>query len=72
MANVLIGILMLNYSVRSYLLTCKTLNKKEQQKKHNFTVAQCVNDGLKLMWPLGGNDEKVLMLSDTWCKLERY
>ncbi|XP_060837117.1 uncharacterized protein LOC132919483 [Rhopalosiphum padi] len=59
-ANLLVGILKSNHPTRSFLLTCKVL-----EKTNHSTVARFVNDGLKLLWPLGGNDEKVLlMLSD--------
>jgi hypothetical protein len=35
------------------------------EKTNHSTVARFINDGLKLLWPLGENDEKVLlMLSD--------
>lgn len=45
---------------RSFLLTCKV-----SEKTNHSTVCQFVNDGLELLWPLGGNDEIVLlMLSD--------
>jgi len=58
--NLLVGILKSNYPTHSFLLTCKVLNKT-----NHSTVARFVNDGLKLLWPLRGNDEKVLlMLSD--------
>jgi len=59
-ANLLVGILKSNHPTRSFLLACKVLVKTNRS-----TVARFVNDGLKLLWPLGGNDEKVLlMLSD--------
>lgn len=60
MSNLLVGILKSNHPTCSFLLTCKVL-----EKTNHSTVAWFVNDGLKLLWPLGENDEKVLlMLSD--------
>jgi len=59
-ANLLVGILKSNTPTRPFLLACKVL-----EKTNHSTVARFINDGLKLLWPLGGNDEKVLlMLSD--------
>jgi len=59
-ANLLVGILKSNTPTRPFLLTCKV-----SEKTNHSTVARFINDGLKLLWPLGGNDEKVLlMLSD--------
>jgi hypothetical protein len=59
-ANFLVGIFKLNHPTRSFFLTSTVL-----EKTNHSTVAQFVNDGLKLLRSLGGNDEKVLlMLSD--------
>ncbi|KAF0764255.1 DUF659 domain-containing protein [Aphis craccivora] len=59
-ANLLVGILKSNNTCRSFLLSCKVL-----EKTNHSTVSRFVNDELKLLWPFGGNDEKVLlMLSD--------
>lgn len=59
-ANLLVGILKSNNTCRSFLLSCKVL-----EKTNHSTVSRFVNDGLKLLWLFGGNDEKVLlMLSD--------
>jgi len=45
---------------KSYLLVSKIL-----EKTNNNTIAQFVNDCLRILWPEGGNGEKVLlMLSD--------
>uniref|UniRef100_A0A2S2PMY2 DUF659 domain-containing protein n=1 Tax=Schizaphis graminum TaxID=13262 RepID=A0A2S2PMY2_SCHGA len=60
-ANLLVRILKSNTQTCPFLLTCKVL-----EKTNHSTVARIINDGLKLLWLLGGNDEKVLlMLSDT-------
>lgn len=43
-----------------YLISCKELDKT-----NHSTVSRFINNSLKTLWPLGGHDEKVLlMLSD--------
>jgi len=41
---------------KSYLLTSKVL-----EKTNNSTIAQFVNNSLKLLWPEGNNDDIVLL-----------
>lgn len=54
------GILKSNTPTRPFLLTCKFL-----KNTNHSTITRFINDGLKFLWSLGGNDEKVLlMLSD--------
>ncbi|XP_025416349.1 uncharacterized protein LOC112687696 isoform X3 [Sipha flava] len=56
-ANLLVGILKSNTPTRPFLLTCKVL-----EKTYHSTVVRFINDELKILWPLGGNDEKVLLM----------
>uniref|UniRef100_A0A2S2QL62 Uncharacterized protein n=1 Tax=Sipha flava TaxID=143950 RepID=A0A2S2QL62_9HEMI len=56
-ANLLVGILKSNTPTRPFLLTCKVL-----EKTYHSTVVRFINDELKMLWPLGGNDEKVLLM----------
>jgi len=56
-ANLIIGILHREKAKRSYLISCKEL-----VKTNHFTVTRFVNDSLKILWPTGGNDDKVLLL----------
>lgn len=59
-ANLLVGVLKCDASSQPYLIACREL-----QKTNHSTVSRFINDGLKLLWPLGGHDENViLMLSD--------
>jgi|UniRef100_A0A2S2Q283 hypothetical protein len=59
-ANFTVGKLNADSPSKSYLLTSKVL-----EKTNNSTIAQFVNNSLKLLWPEGNNDDKVLlMLSD--------
>lgn len=59
-ANFIVGKLNADSPSKSYLLTSKVL-----EKTNNSTIAQFVNNCLKLLWPEGNNHDKVLlMLSD--------
>ncbi|KAL4105112.1 hypothetical protein QTP88_020384 [Uroleucon formosanum] len=59
-ANFIVGKLNVDSPSKSYLLASKVL-----EKTNNNTIAKFVNDCLRILWPEGGNDEKVLlMLSD--------
>jgi len=59
-ATFIVGKLNADSLSKSYLLTSKVL-----EKPNNSTTAQFVNNFLKLLWPEGDNDDKVLfMLSD--------
>jgi Protein of unknown function (DUF 659) len=59
-ANLLVGVLKCNAPTQPYLVACKELPKTNYS-----TVSRFINDGLKLLWPLGGHDKNViLMLSD--------
>ncbi|KAF0760196.1 DUF659 domain-containing protein [Aphis craccivora] len=56
-ANLIIGVLHREKATRSYLISCKELSKT-----NHSTVTRFVNDSLKILWPTGGNDDKVLLL----------
>lgn len=56
-ANFVVGILSAENVGQSYLLACK-----EFKKINHSTMARFINDTLKILWPLGGNDEKVLLM----------
>lgn len=59
-ANLLVGVLKYDATTQPYLVACKEL-----QKTNHSMVSRFINDCLKLLWPLGGHDENViLMLSD--------
>lgn len=59
-ANLLVGALSCDKLSRPFLIACKQL-----EKTNHSTITRFVNDGLKILWPGGGCDEKVLlMLSD--------
>lgn len=56
-ANLLIGALSSENSCNPFLIASKKL-----EKTNHSTIARFVNDGLRILWPNGGNDEKVLLL----------
>uniref|UniRef100_A0A2S2R4M2 Uncharacterized protein n=2 Tax=Sipha flava TaxID=143950 RepID=A0A2S2R4M2_9HEMI len=59
-ANFIVGKLNVDSPIKSYLLASKVL-----EKTNNNIITKFVNDCLRVLWPEGGNDEKVLlMLSD--------
>lgn len=59
-ANILVGALKYDKANPPFLLSCKQL-----EKTNHSTITRFVNDDLKILWPDGGCDEKVLfMLSD--------
>jgi len=59
-ANLLVGVLKNDMPTQPYLISCKELGKT-----NHSTVSRFINNSLKTLWPLGGHDEKVLlMLSD--------
>jgi len=59
-ANLLVGTLNCDKLSHPFLIACKQL-----EKTNHSTITRFVNDGLKILWPGGGCDEKVLlMLSD--------
>jgi len=59
-ANLLVGVLKNDMPTQPYLISFKELDKT-----NHSTVSRFINNSLKTLWPLGGHDEKVLlMLSD--------
>ncbi|KAF0701519.1 DUF659 domain-containing protein [Aphis craccivora] len=56
-ANLLIGALSSENSCNPFLIASKKL-----EKTNHSTIARFVNDGLRILWPNGGNNEKVLLL----------
>lgn len=59
-ANLLVGFLKHDTASQAYLLA-----SKELPKTNHSTVSRFINDSLRILWPEGGNDEKVrLLISD--------
>ena len=56
-ANFIVGKLDSENPAKPYLIYCKPLD----QTNHS-TVARFINDGLKVLWPNGVKEEKVLLL----------
>jgi hypothetical protein len=56
-ANIIINILHREIATLSYFISCKELNKT-----NHSTVTCFFNDSLKILWPNGGNDNKVLLM----------
>lgn len=56
-ANLIVGKLDSENPAKPYLIYCKPL----EQTNHS-TVARFINDGLKVLWPNGVKEEKVLLL----------
>jgi hypothetical protein len=56
-ANFIVSKLNADSPSKSYLLTSKVL-----EITNNLTIAQFVNNSLKLLWPEGNNDDKVLLI----------
>lgn len=56
-ANLLVGALSSENSCDLFSIACKKL-----EKTNHSTISRFVNDGLRILWPNGGNDEKVLLL----------
>lgn len=56
-ANLLVGVLNEQNASKPFLISCKKLDKT-----NHSTISRFVNDSLRILWPRGGNDEKVLLL----------
>ncbi|KAL4141465.1 hypothetical protein QTP88_004102 [Uroleucon formosanum] len=56
-ANLLVGVLNEQSPSKPFLIVCKKLDKT-----NHSTISRFVNDSLGILWPHGGNDEKVLLL----------
>lgn len=56
-ANLLVGVLNEQNPSKPFLISCKKLDKT-----NHSTISRFVNDSLRILWPHGGNDEKVLLL----------
>lgn len=55
--NHLVGVLNEQNPSKPFLISFKKLDKT-----NHSTISHFVNDSLKILWPHGGNDEKVLLL----------
>lgn len=56
-ANLIVGKLCDENTTKPHLLACKIL-----EKTNNATIARFVNSGIKILWPNGNFEEKVLLL----------